>query len=491
MSCRLLVIAVLGVALSSAGGTVAPKPRLLYGPLVGDLTASAAVVWLRVEGLARVTCEIRTSTHDGEELVFSETHGSMPQRSWAAKFGIHELRPATDYSITIPELSRQSLRHFRTMPSPSPMATAEPLRLAFSADVGGQHIGRDLEQGFAGFPTIAACRPDVFIGLGDMIYADKHVPSHGRLGNHQVPLANSILLDRRDYWRHWNYLHEDRGFASMLQQASYVGVWDDHECCSDFGPGDDMGMLELARNALFEWNPVIGTAAEPQRLYRSLRWGAHCELFVLDCRSYRDLMSQIDDRPEPKTMLGAAQREWFLQALRDSDAEWKIIVSSVPLACPSGSKSHGYGGWTDNGTRTGYERELMGLLRSMQQIGVRRPIFLTADVHHAEVLELAPFADDPCFRPLEVTVGPLNAGLFGRIEAELDPALHPRSLFYLSPDPAPTTLAAAKRLWNFGVIEIGTEAALRLEIVTVAGDVVYHLDLSPDQADESRHRKPH
>ena len=71
------------------------------------------------------------------------------------------------------------------------------------------------------------------------------------------------------------------------------------------------------------------------------------------------------------------------------------------------------------------------------------------------------------------------------------PALHPRSLFYLSPDPAPTTLEAAKRLWNFGVIAIGTGAALRLEIVTVAGDPVYQLDLSPDRRGGSRHRRPH
>ena len=485
---RLLLIAALGAALSTTGGSAAPKPRLIYGPLVGDLTASAAVVWCRVEGLARVTCELREVNPAREEVVFSAMQHTWPQRSCAAKFGMSGLRPATDYSITIPELSPNPLRRFHTMPAPT--ATAVPLRLAFSADVGGQHIGRDVEQGFAGFPAIAARRPDVFIGLGDMIYADKAVPSRGRLGNRQVPLANSLLLDRRDYWRHWNYLHGDPGFAALLQQASYVGIWDDHECCGDFGPGDDLGMLGLARDALFEWNPVLGTAAEPQRLYRSLRWGAHCELFVLDCRSYRDPMSRFDDGPEPKTMLGAAQREWLLRALADSDAEWKLIVSSVPLACPTGSKSHGYGGWTGNGTRTGYERELLELLRGVQRIGVRRPIFLSADVHHAEVLELAPFADDPGFRPLEVTVGPLNAGLFGRVEAELDPALHPRSLYYLS-GPAPGSLEVAKRFWNFGVIEIGIEAALRLEIVTVAGDSVYQLDLAPDHRVGRVSNRPH
>jgi alkaline phosphatase D len=445
-----------------------------------------------VEGLTQVTCQLRAANPEPQEPVFTDVQRTRPQRSCAAKFGIRGLRPGTDYSITIPELGSKPVHHFRTMPSPSPSPTAKagPLRLAFSADVGGQHIGRDVEQGFAGFPIIAARRPDVFIGLGDMIYADKSVPRHGRLGNRQVPLSNALLLCRRDYWRHWKYLHEDRGFAALLRQASYVLIWDDHECCSDAEPGGDWGMLGPARDALFEWNPVLGTAAEPQRLYRSLRWGPHCELFVLDCRSYRDPMAQLDDGREPKTMLGKAQREWLLRALTESDAQWQIIVSSVPLACPTGSKSHGYGGWTDNGTHTAYERELVDVLRALQRTGVRRPVFLSADVHHAEVLELAPFADDPGFHPLEVTVGPLNAGLFGRIESELDPRLHPRSLFYLS-GPAPDSLEAAKRMWNFGVIEIGADAALRLQIVTVAGDLVYQLDLPAEPRSDRAADKPH
>src|ERR1041384_7272288 len=143
MPVRLLVVVALGVVLAVVGGTSNPQPRLLYGPLVGDLTASTAVVWCRGEGLARVTCELRAATPGAEQPVFSESRATSPQRSCAAKFAIHGLQPATDYSVTIPELSARSVRHFRTMPAPT---EAVPLRLAFSADVGGQHIGRDVER---------------------------------------------------------------------------------------------------------------------------------------------------------------------------------------------------------------------------------------------------------------------------------------------------------------------------------------------------------
>ncbi len=188
MPCRLLLTVALGAALSIFGGVALPKPKLIYGPVIGDLTASTAVVWCRVEGLERVTCELRPVTAEAGEPVFSRTQHTRPQRSCGATFGVSGLQAATEYGITIPELSNRVLLRFRTMPAPT--ADAAPLRMAFSADVGGQHIGRDVAQGFAGFTTIAAHSPDVFIGLGDMVYADKHVPTHGRLGNLQIPISN-------------------------------------------------------------------------------------------------------------------------------------------------------------------------------------------------------------------------------------------------------------------------------------------------------------
>ena len=64
-------------------------------------------------------------------------------------------------------------------------------------------------------------------------------------------------------------------------------------------------------------------------LYRSLRWGRHLELFVLDTRSYRDPNSALDSQQQPKTMLGSEQLAWLKDGLASSSATWKVIVSSV------------------------------------------------------------------------------------------------------------------------------------------------------------------
>jgi alkaline phosphatase D len=290
-------------------------------------------------------------------------------------------------------------------------------------------------------------------------------------------LENGLLVDAADYHRSWRYLHDDAGFAALLAATSYVATWDDHECVNNFGPDDSWGLLADARQAMFAWNPLWGTADEPERLYRSIRWGRHLELFVLDTRSYRALTDLADDQTEPKSMLGKSQRDWLLAALAASDATWRVIVSSVPLTAPTGDAFKGRDGWSNDGSATGYERELLDLLRGMQQLGIRQPLFLVADVHHAEVLSLQPFADDPGFRPLEIVVGPMNAGCFGR--ERLDPTLRPTTLFYLGPDHDPRTRAEVLGLWNFGLLTVAADGSLQLAIVDANGAERFQLALQP------------
>lgn len=91
-----------------------------------------------------------------------------------------------------------------------------------------------------------------------------------------------------------------------------------------------------------------------------MRWGRHVELFVLDTRSFREPNDRPDTGPAPKTLLGAEQRAWLLDALAGSDATWKVVVSSVPLAIPTGRPA-ARDGWSDLGGETGFEREARAL----------------------------------------------------------------------------------------------------------------------------------
>ena len=265
--------------------------------------------------------------------------------------------------------------------------------------------------------TIRAWQPDVFVGLGDMIYADNACESTGRYGNPQLG-GVGIAVDLPSFWAHWRYNRGDSASQRLLAGTSYVGVWDDHEVVNDFGPLTDAPttppysgahLLPLGLEAFLDYTP-IETAPT---LYRSLRWGQHLELFVLDTRRYRDANFAPDTGAQPKSMLGAEQLAWLKEGLASSDATWKVIVSSVPMSIPTGfPPTNGRDGWADFDQTTGFERELLDILRFLQERGIDDSIWITTDVHFAEVFRYRPFADDPAFTVHELATGPLNAGIF-------------------------------------------------------------------------------
>ena len=361
-----------------------------------------------------------------------------------------------------------------------------PVRLAFGGDVAGQNVCRDAVEGFPILDTIRAWRPDVFVGLGDMIYADNACAAMGLYGNAQLAGGFGPAVDLAGFWAHWRYNRADAASRRLLASTSYVGVWDDHEVINDFGPLTDVGstppyepgvhLLPIGRRAFLDYTPV----ASAPRLYRSLRWGRHLELFVLDTRSYRDANSALDSQQQPKTMLGSEQLAWLKDGLANSSATWKVIVSSVPMSIPTGfPPTNGRDGWANFDQATGFEHELLDILRFMAKKGVDNSVWITTDVHFAEAFRYSPFADSPGFAVHEIATGPLNSGIFPN--RNVDPTLNPEVLFFHGPaSPADVTnWDQAKRWFNFGTLRVGAGGDLTAEIVDTAGQPQFSLGLEP------------
>jgi alkaline phosphatase D len=361
------------------------------------------------------------------------------------------------------------------------------VRLAFGGDVAGQNVCRDAVEGFPILDTIRSWRPDVFVGLGDMIYADNACAGTGMYANAQLAGAFGPAFDLAGFWAHWRYNRADPASRRLLGSTSYVGVWDDHEVINDFGPLTDVGtappyppglhLLPIGLRAFLDYTPV----ASAPRLYRSLRWGRHLELFVLDTRSYRDANFAPDSPERPKTMLGHEQLAWLRQGLLRSDATWKVIVSSVPMSIPTGfPPTNGRDGWANFDQDTGFENELLDILGFMAENGVDNSIWITTDVHFAEAFRYAPFPEQhPDFAVHELATGPLNAGIFPN--RDVDPTLNPEVLFFHGPGtPAEvTSWDQAKQWFNFGALEVGAEGDLTAEVIDTAGEPQFSLTLRP------------
>jgi phosphodiesterase/alkaline phosphatase D-like protein len=154
---------------------------------------------------------------------------------------------------------------------------------------------------------------------------------------------------------------------------------------------------------------------------------------------------------------------------------------SVPTGFPATAPRDG---WANGNQNTGYEHELIEILRFMQSHGIDNTTWITTDVHFAEAFVYHPFANvpeedpnhDPDFTVNELITGPMNAGIFPN--TAFDATLNPERLAFFAPDPAPTTWAVAKHFFNFGELDITRAGSLTMRIINSEGVVEFERTLT-------------
>lgn len=449
-------------------------------------------LWARAEGASRAARLHVVVRGPGGEPVAGGSAEVSAENDFSASLALRGLAPATAYSYRLWFADGRGTGSerdgvFGTAPGP---ASPAPLRFAWLGDVGGQNVCRDEAEGYPLFGLVEASRPDFWVALGDMIYADGACEPTGAFGNRQVTPGVRPSRSLDDFFAHWRYNRADPVSQSLYRASPYVAVWDDHEVVNDFGPASPdpfepsrpiaAALMPAGLRAFLAYNPLPAGAAARGQLYRSMRWGKHLEVFLLDTRGRRDANAAPDDGPAPKTMLGAEQRAWLEAAVSASDATWKVVVSSVPIASPTGSSGErARDGWAGHLGPTGYERELAGILRSFARRSVKNLLFLTTDVHYAQALRYAPFDEHPDFVLHEAMAGPAAAGLYPL--RDLDPTFRPERIFFYGPEAAamPRDFASAKRWFNVGLVEIDAAGALALRVVNGLGEGVGDLRLAP------------
>jgi alkaline phosphatase D len=474
-----LALTALSIAGSAARGDD-PKgnPTLTHGVASGDVTGSSAVIWAAVDGPAELHVRVQPMIggESGREVVGSRAE----QPELTATALLEGLEPGTEYRYEVwfsNEVDRSAVDAGRFTTAPAESASRE-VSFIWSGDLGGQRYCRRVDRGYSVFSAMSEFAPDFFVANGDMIYADNDCPSQGpEPGWTNVPGGFPSVTDASVDWTsqaavdavyaaHWRYNRADAAFQEFLRGTSMYVQWDDHEVTNDFAarsPADPAAperagfaqLVAAGRRWFFAFHPIARDRAEPDRIYRSVRWGSALELFILDARSYRSANALEDEEANAKTLLGAEQRAWLERGLSSSKATWKIVSSDVPLSIPTGSAAEARGrdafasgvgpGLAGN---TGFERELFAILKTLDRNRVRNVVFVTTDVHFAAQLRYANDFDGDG-EPLifhELISGPLSA-FRAPAPPTLDPSLHPKVLY------------AEGDLFNFGTARVDPSAA--------------------------------
>jgi len=417
------------------------------------VTPTRAVVWAR--GLRPGTLDVvygEAGTADGASR---RTLGVTAEGDLVGKLVLDGLAPGTRYTLRVSQGDAHADATFATAP---PDDAASRVTLLWSGDLGGGGYCRQQDGGYRIFRPMRERRADFFLFVGDIIYAD--VPC-GQPG--VVPGAEHRARTLPEYRARHRYQHEDPPLQTLLRSTPVYAIWDDHEVRNDFA-GPHEPLMPAGRQALLDYWPIAPPADEPTRLYRRFRWGRLLEVFILDTRQYRSANS---DRDGPrKTMLGAEQKRWLLDAVTSSSAVWKLVVTSVSLSIPTG-RPEARDSWTNAGPfglpqeGTGFARERDAILDHFRRHNVKNLMFVTADVHHAEVIRHQPA---PEWGFYELVAGPLSATM-GR-PRPLDFMLNARSIF------------ARGGVFNFGEVVI-EPAHLTVRLIDDAGAVMFTHTLTP------------
>lgn len=483
-------------------------------PLVTDGVAStlvgedSAVVWARADRAARMLVEYATTDRftDVRRIVGPSVTESS---DFTGRLQIADLPRGQRVFYRV---SFQDLRDLRQWSEPvvgqlatSPGPRSRDVSLVFSADTVGQGWG--LDPAFGGlltYDSMFAAQPDLYVNLGDAIYADQPVATEVTLDDGRVwrslpseakSKAAETLADFRGAYR---YNLQDAHMRRFNATVPQIATWDDHEVRDNWyferRQDDDARYTEKsvavlaarARQACVEYTPLPIVGDDADRLYRTVRYGP-IEVFVLDHRSYRgpnspNVQTTLDGA---SAMMGPAQLAWLKRALVASTATWKVMASSLPIGVvvrdfPSHYESFANG---EAGGPLGRELEIADLLRFLKTERIDNVVWITGDVHYCAAHYYHPskarFTEfDPFW---EFVAGPLHAGTFG--PNALDPTFGPEVRFLGIPEGMKPNRPPSDGLQFYGrfVVEAKTEA-LRASLHRRDGREIFATTLPPGRA---------
>lgn len=389
-----------------------PGTQLATAIVESDSNSFLVSVWA---GLSQsVALEVQS-----RDVVISRTSVDVDDAARAV-FSVEGLEPATSYDVSVvTDTGARMLHQVRTAPRDD---DDRPVRLAISADIDpSSEFQTDIVD------QMLALSPELYISLGDFPYTDNGPP------------AETLDEYRKRHVEARIAPHIRRLLAGVGMRA----IYDDHEVRNNWDAmraAEDPPRTAAGMAAWDEFFPLRDNTVR----YRSWRWGANVECFLLDTRLYRSANAAPDN--DAKTMLGAQQLAWLIDRVKRSTAAFKLVLTSVPL---------GYGNGDDHWSTYRWERER--IFDSLQ--GVPGLLFISGDQHwfaaHRYWLSYREFQ-----------VGPLARSV-------------------LVPPPAVDGVLFRAERYNFGLVDI-TRDSLTFSGVGEGGELFYKETLGIQDLTPSR-----
>ena len=358
----------------------------LHGVASGDPLTDAVILWTRVTQPAGMTGDVMVTWELSRTLDFAAiaamgTFMTGAARDFTVKVDATGLTAGTTYYYRF-RASGMTSPVGRTRTAPSGAVDRARLAVISCASMahGYFHVYRALSR---------RLDLDAVVHLGDYIYEYGN-GEYGDVREYDPPTEIRSLSDYRR--RHAHY-KRDADLRAAHQQHAFITVWDDHEFADNSWEGgankhmpetdgDWATRKAAAEQAYFEWMPI--REQSDRRIYRRLQFGSLIDLVMLDTRIWGRQMQTMGMNPpfnDPmRTILGAAQEQWFMEQIMTSRATWKLVGQQVMMGqLPQFLNTDAWDGYPAARAR------FFSLLRTMH---INDVVVLTGDIHSSWAMDL-------------------------------------------------------------------------------------------------------
>lgn len=398
--------------------------QIQSGPMVGYSDMREVLLWVQTKQPAKVKFMYWEQGNSAQKWSTDETL-TAKNTAFIARLIADQVQPGKKYDyevwvdgkkvvITYPlSFQSQTLWQWRTDPP--------ALKFAFGSCTYVNDAPYDRPNSYGGdyeiFKSIASQKPDFMVWGGDNVYT-REPDWNTRTG----------VLYRNTHTRSLPEMQP------LLGSVHHYAIWDDH----DYGPNDS--------DRSFAHKNVTSEAfrlfwGNPNYIFEGACTGtfewSDAQFFMLDDRWFRAPNNRADDR----TYFGEAQINWLIDALTNSKASFKFIVT--------GGQVINTAAVYENYAIYGEERARF--LQKIADAKIPGVIFLTGDRHHTALHKLDRFGTYPLY---DFTISPLTSGAGKPIDAEKSATTFVEG-----------TVVGNTR--NFGLFEITGPAKERVLKVTV------------------------
>jgi len=357
---------------------------LQSGPMVGYAEMREVQLWLQTQQSAEVYIRYH-QVGKSEPVYQTNTVQTQYKNAFTAHLLADQVQPGNRYQydvyindtlMTLPyptEFNTPPLWQYRTDPPNLKIAMGS---CAFINDSLYDRPGKPYGGGYQIFQSIYEDNPDLMLWLGDNVY-----------------LREADWYSKTGIIYRYTHTRSLPQMQPLLASTANYAIWDDH----DYGPNNSDGSFGRKREAedifTYFWANPTYALEDIGGITTTFEWG-DAQFFLLDNRYHR---SPNNKQTEQRSLLGAQQLDWLMDALVSSQATFKFV-------CIGGQVLNDVAEFENYAHIAPEEREY--ILQTIVEEGIHNVVFLTGDRHHSE---FSSFEQDD-IKIYDFTVSPLTSG---------------------------------------------------------------------------------